>query len=66
MDAHINIEEITKKIMEERRQQEILWHKERVVKLLQEKIELELRLLVVNETLKKIDEFVKENPHLQE
>jgi hypothetical protein len=34
--------------------------------LLQEKIELELRLLVVNETLKKIDEFVKENPHLQE
>jgi hypothetical protein len=66
MDAQINIEEITKKIMEERRQQEILWHKERVVKLLQEKIELELRLLVVNETLKKIDEFVKENPHLQE
>jgi hypothetical protein len=66
MDAKINIEEITKKIMEERRQQEILWHKERVVKLLQEKIELELRLLVVNETLKKIDEFVKENPHLQE
>jgi hypothetical protein len=66
MEAKINIEEITKKIMEERRQQEILWHKERVVKLLQEKIELELRLLVVNETLKKIDEFVKENPHLQE
>jgi hypothetical protein len=66
MDAKINIEEITKKIMEERRQQEILWHKDRVFKLLQEKIELELRLLVVNETLKKIDEFVKENPHLQE
>ncbi len=66
MYAKINIEEITKKIMEERRQQEILWHKDRVFKLLQEKIELELRLLVVNETLKKIDEFVKENPHLQE
>jgi hypothetical protein len=66
MEATINIEEITKRVMEERRQQEILYHKERVIKLLQEKIELELRLLVVNETLKKIDEFVKENPHLQE
>jgi|LakMenEpi03Aug12_release.lakeMendotaPanAssembly.Ray.scaffolds.fasta_scaffold209046_3 hypothetical protein len=66
MEAKINIEEITKRVMEERRQQEILYHKERVIKLLQEKIELELRLLVVNETLKKIDEFVKENPHLQE
>ena len=66
METKVNVEEIAKKVMEERRQQEILWHKERVVKLLQEKIELELRLLVVNETLKKIDEFVKENPHLQE
>jgi hypothetical protein len=66
METKLNVEEIAKKVMEERRQQEILWHKERVVKLLQEKIELELRLLVINETLKKIDEFVKENPHLQE
>lgn len=66
MELQVNIEEITKKVMEERRREEIQWHKERVVKLLQEKVELELRLLVINETLKKIDEFVKENPHLQE
>jgi len=66
METKVNVEEIAKKVMEERRQQEILWHKERVIKLLQEKIELELRLLVVNETLKQIDEFIKQNPHLQE
>lgn len=66
MEVKLNVEEIAKKVMEERRQEEILWHKERVLKLLQEKIELELRLLVVTETLKQIDEFVKQNPHLQE
>lgn len=66
MEVKLNVEEIAKKVMEERRQEEILWHKERVLKLLQEKIELELRLLVVTETLKKIDDFVKDNPHLQE
>ena len=57
---------IVKRLIEERRQKEIQYHKERVAALLKEKIELELRLLVVSETLKQIDEFVRNNPHLQE
>lgn len=66
MEAKIDIDSLVKKITEERRQEEIKYHKERLMKLLKEKIELELRLLVVNKTLEQIDEFVKQNPHLQE
>jgi len=59
-------DELIKKILEERKKQELQFHKERVNSLLQEKIELELRLFVVNETLRQIEEYVKKNPHLQE
>lgn len=57
---------IIKQILEERKKQELVFHKQRVNALLQEKIELELRLFVVNETLRQIEEYVKQNPHLQE
>ena len=62
----IDINALVKKVVDERKAEEIQYHKERVVKLLQEKIELELRLLVVNKTLEQINEYVKQNPHLQE
>ena len=58
-------DELIKKILEERKKQELQFHKDRVNSLLQEKIELELRLFVVNETLRQIEEYVKNNPHLQ-
>ena len=61
----VNVEELLKKIVEERKQQEIQYHKERVAKLVQEKIELELRLFVINKTLEDIQEAVKNTP-LQE
>lgn len=61
----VNVEELLKKIVEERKQQEIQYHKERVAKLMQEKIELELRLFVINKTLEDIQEAVKNTP-LQE
>lgn len=57
---------IIKQILEERKKHELVFHKMRVNELLQEKIELELRLFVVNETLRQIEEYVKQNPHLQE
>ena len=62
----VNVEELLKKIVEERKQQEIQFHKERVAKLIQEKVELELRLYVVNKTLEEINEAVKNTPFLQE
>ena len=61
----VNVEELLKKIVEERKQQEIQYHKERVAKLMQEKIELELRLFVINKTLEDSQEAVKNTP-LQE
>lgn len=58
-------DELVKKILEERKKQELVFHKMRVNELLQEKVELELRLFVVNETLRQIDEYVKNHPELQ-
>jgi hypothetical protein len=66
MEPKIDIDALVKKVIDERKAEEVQYHKERLMKLLQEKIELELRLLVVNKTLEQIDEFVKQNPHLQE
>lgn len=57
---------LVKKVLDERKQQEIDYHKDRVRKLLQEKLELELRLLVLQETLRQIDEFTKNNPLFKE
>jgi len=61
-----SVEVLLKKVIEERRQQEITYHKERVAKLLSEKIELELRLAVLNEALKQITEFTANNPLFKE
>lgn len=61
-----SVEVLLKKVIEERRQQEIAYHKERVAKLLSEKIELELRLAVLNEALKQITEFTANNPLFKE
>ena len=57
---------LMKKVIDERKQQEMDYHKERVRKLLQEKIELELRLLVITDVLKQIEEHTKNNPLFQE
>ena len=54
------------KIIEERKQEELKYHKERVAKLMQEKMELELRLIVVNDMLKQIEDYVKNNPMYKE
>ena len=61
-----SVEVLLKKVIEERRQQEIAYHKERVAKLINEKIELELRLAVLNEALKQITEFTANNPLFKE
>lgn len=66
MEASLDIDAIVARVVAERKAEEIQYHKERVLKLLQEKVELELRLLVVNKTLEQINEYVKQNPHLQE
>jgi hypothetical protein len=58
--------ELVKKVIEERKEAEKAYHKERVLKLQQEKIELELRLFVLNDLLKQIDDYVKNNPLFQE
>jgi hypothetical protein len=58
--------ELLKKVIEERREAEKAYHKERVNKLIQEKLELELRLVVLNDLLKQIDDYVKNNPLFQE
>lgn len=65
MDPTI-VQDLLKKVMEERKQQEKEYHRERVMKLQQEKIELELRLVILNDVLKQIEEHVKNNPLLQE
>ena len=61
-----SVDALLKKVLEERRQAELAFHKERVAKLIAEKVELELRLLVLNETLKQITEFTANNPLFKE
>ena len=51
----IDVALLLQKVIDERRKEEINYHKERVAKLVQEKIELELRLFVINQTLEKIN-----------
>lgn len=65
MDPTI-VQDLLKKVVEERKEQEKAYHRERVMKLQQEKIELELRLVILNDVLKQIEEHVKNNPLLQE
>ena len=65
MDPTI-VQDLLKKVVEERKQQEKEYHRERVMKLQQEKIELELRLVILNDVLKQIEEHVKNNPLFQE
>lgn len=57
---------LVQKVVEERKQEELKYHKERVNKLMQEKIELEIRLLVINDVLKQIEEYTKNNPIYKE
>ena len=57
---------LVKKAIDDRKKQEIEFHKERVRKLLQEKIELELRLVVLNDLLRQIEDYTKNNPLFQE
>ena len=65
MDIPVN-QDLLKKVIEERKKQEKQYHQERVMKLQQEKLELELRLIVLNDVLKQIEEHVKNNPLFQE
>ena len=62
----IDVALLLQKVIDERRKEEINYHKERVAKLVQEKIELELRLFVINKTLDEINEAVKNTPFLKE
>ena len=57
---------LVQKVVEERKQEELKYHKERVNKLMAEKMELEIRLLVINDVLKQIEEYVKNNPMYKE
>lgn len=54
------------KTIEDRKKQEIEYHKERVRKLMEEKVELELRLIVLNDVLRQIEEHTKNNPLFKE
>lgn len=64
--AKFELDAILQKTIEERKKQEIAYHKERVHKLIAEKLELELKLLVLNETLRQIEELTKNNPLYKE
>jgi hypothetical protein len=52
-----NPEDILKKVIEERKEDERKFHRERVARLMREKLELEIRLAVVNDLLKHIEEW---------
>lgn len=51
-------EEILKRVVKERKEDEMKFHQQRVARLLKEKMELEIRLAVVNDLLKHIEEWV--------
>ena len=53
-----SVEELLKKVIDERKQDEIRFHRERVARLMKEKLELEIRLAVINDILKHIEEFM--------
>jgi hypothetical protein len=51
-------EEILKRVLEERKEDEKRFHTARVLQLKREKLELEIRLAVVNDLLRHIEEWV--------
>lgn len=53
-----NPEDILKKILDERKEDERKFHQNRVVRLMKERMELEIRLAVVNDMLKHVEEWV--------
>lgn len=57
---------LLQKTIEDRKKQEMEYHKERVRKLMEEKVELELRLIVLNDVLRQIEEHTKNNPLFKE
>jgi len=52
-----NVDELVKKVIEERKEDERRFHRERVARLMKERLELEIRLAVVNDILKHIEEW---------
>ena len=57
---------LLQKTIEDRKQQEKEYHKERLTKLMQERLELELRLIVLNDVIKQIEDHTKNNPLFKE
>lgn len=51
-------EDVLKKVLEERKDDERKFHQNRVARLMNERMELEIRLAVVNDLLKHIEEWV--------
>jgi hypothetical protein len=51
-------EDVLKKVLEERKEDERKFHQHRVARLMNERMELEIRLAVVNDLLKHIEEWV--------
>lgn len=52
-----NVDELVKKVIEERKEDERRFHRERVARIMKEKLELEIRLAVVNDILKHMEEW---------
>ncbi len=52
-----NVDDILKKVIEERKEDERRFHRERVARLMKERLELQIRLAVVEDLLRHIEEW---------
>lgn len=52
-----NVDAILKKVLDERKEDEKRFHRERIARLLREKMELEIRLTVVHDLLRHMEEW---------
>jgi hypothetical protein len=59
------VNDLVAKVLKERQEDEKRFHKERLARLYLERTELEIRMAVLNDIIKHIENFVSKNPHLQ-
>lgn len=58
--------DLVQKVLKERSEDEKRFHKERLARLYLERMELEIKMSVLNDVIKHIEEFVTTSPHLKE
>jgi hypothetical protein len=60
------VTDLVKKVLLERQEDEKRFHQARLARLYLERTELEIKIFILNDIIKHIEEFVTRNPDLKE